>query len=67
MLARDPALIHTRDMKTKGITNNQIELAAEYFAANGWTEMEAEIWEAFEAGDNGTVLRLVNHYRAHVA
>lgn len=52
---------------TTGITNNQIELAAEYFAANGWTEMEAEIWEAFEVGDNGTMLRLVNHYQAHVA
>jgi hypothetical protein len=54
-------------MKTTEITNNQIELAAEYFAENGWTEMEAEIWAAFEAGDNGTMFRLVSHYRAHVA
>jgi hypothetical protein len=47
------------------LTNQDIENAANFFSEQGWTEMEAEIWEAFENGDNGTMARAVAHYRAH--
>jgi hypothetical protein len=51
-----------------GITFSEIEDAAAYFRAEGWTEHEAGLWAAAEDASEegrGDLLRLVRHYRAH--
>jgi hypothetical protein len=53
-----------------GISFTEIEAAAEFFGAEGWTEHEAGLWAAAKDGSDegrGDLLRLIRHYRAHKA
>lgn len=53
-----------------GITFSEIEAAAEFFAAQGWTEHEFGLWAAAEDASEegrGDLLRLIRSYRAATA
>lgn len=52
------------------ITFAEVEAAAAFFRAEGWTEHEYSLWFAVEDASEvgrGDLLRLISHYRARSA